>query len=117
MKRILLTGGTGYIGSHTCIELLKNNYKITILDSLINSKYETYERIIKILENQLPCVKNNVELRVGDIRNLEFLEKLFSSKKSDSLGFDGVIHCCGLKAVNDSISNPIEYWDVNVGGL
>ena len=96
MKRILLTGGTGYIGSHTCIELLKNNYKITILDSLINSKYETYERIIKILEKQSPLVKNNVELCVGDIRNLEFLEKLFGSKKSDSLGFDGVIHCCGL---------------------
>ncbi len=116
MKNILLTGGTGYIGSHTCIELLKRNYKITILDSLINSKSKTLDRIFKILEKEIPQIQSKVELCIGDIRDIKYLEQLFNNNKIKNNSFDGVIHFCGLKAVNESISNPIEYWDVNVGG-
>tara|TARA_Y200000002_G_C22620455_1_gene637919 strand:+ start:111 stop:1160 length:1050 start_codon:yes stop_codon:yes gene_type:complete len=116
MKSILLTGGAGYIGSHSCLELLKNNYKITILDSLVNSSQKNISRIIKILENDIPNVRNNIEFYEGDIRDFKFLEKIFLKKKLSGNYFDGVIHFCGLKSVNDSFINPIEYWDVNVLG-
>ena len=116
MKNILITGGTGFIGSHTCIELIKKGYKLTILDSLVNSKIETISRIKKILENDIPKVNQNIELKVGDIRDFKFVEKVFSSNNNRNQPFDGVIHFCGLKSVNDSIKKPIEYWDVNVLG-
>tara|TARA_A100001388_G_C28770300_1_gene503398 strand:+ start:1750 stop:2799 length:1050 start_codon:yes stop_codon:yes gene_type:complete len=116
MKSILLTGGAGYIGSHSCLELLKSNYKITILDSLVNSSQKNISRIIKILENDIPDVRNNIEFYNGDIRDLEFLERIFSEKKLSGKSFDGVIHFCGLKSVHDSFINSLEYWDVNVVG-
>ena len=116
MKNILITGGTGFIGSHTCIELIKKGYKLTILDSLVNSKKETINLIKKILEKDISNVSENIELKVGDIRDFNFVEKVFRSNKKNHQQFDGVIHFCGLKSVNDSIKNPIEYWDVNVLG-
>ena len=116
MKNILVTGGAGFIGSHTCIELIKEGYKLTILDSLINSKIETIERIKKILEIESPNFMENIELKIGDIRDLDFLEKVFSFNYQNNERFDAVIHFCGLKSVNESINKPIEYWDVNVLG-
>jgi len=111
-KKILVTGGCGYIGSHTCIELLKQGFHITVLDSLINSNKFSINRIRKVLKNDSSNLEANIDLSVGDIRDYSFLDKLFSSKGP----FVGVIHFCGLKSVSQSMKKPIEYWDVNVLG-
>ena len=116
MKNILITGGSGFIGSHTCIELIKNGFKLTILDSLVNSRIDTIKRIKKILGNEIPNINKIIEFKEGDIRDLNFLEKVFNSKNKKNENFEGVIHFCGLKSVNDSMINPFEYWDVNVLG-
>ena len=111
MKRILVTGGLGFIGSHTCVELLKKDYIITIVDSLINSKIDTFRKI-KNLVNE----SQNIFIELGDIRDSEFLENLFHSRFSKGFGFEGVIHFCGLKSVEESMKIPLLYWDVNVLG-
>tara|TARA_B100001248_G_scaffold134762_1_gene101168 strand:- start:10 stop:1062 length:1053 start_codon:yes stop_codon:yes gene_type:complete len=116
MRKILVTGGLGYIGSHTCIELLKNNYKVTILDSLYNSKFETFQKIKKVISKENKNNLNNLDFFQGDIRDYEFLEKLFTDKISSDSNFDAVIHLCGLKSVEESAKNAISYWDVNVLG-
>jgi len=106
MQSILVTGGTGYIGSHTVVELLKNGYKVVILDNLCNSSPKVIERILKITQpnDQLTFIE-------GDIRDTNKLDQLFK----DHL-FTGVIHFAGLKAVGQSVSNPITYYDNNVYG-
>jgi UDP-glucose 4-epimerase len=106
MQSILVTGGTGYIGSHTVVELLKNGYKVVILDNLCNSSPKVIDHILKIVHPniQLTFIK-------GDIRDTKKLDQLFK----DYL-FEGVIHFAGLKAVGQSVSNPITYYDNNVHG-
>lgn len=116
MRKILVTGGLGYIGSHTCIELVKNNYKVTILDSLFNSKFETFQKIKKVISRENKNNLNNLDFFQGDIRDYEFLEKLFTDQISIDSNFDAVIHLCGLKSVEESVKKPISYWDVNVLG-
>ena len=102
MKNILITGGSGFIGSHTCIELIKKGFKLTILDSLVNSKIDTINRIKK-LGNEIPNINKIIEFKEGDIRDLNFLDKVFNSKNKKNENFVGVIHFCGLKSVNDSM--------------
>ena len=106
MQSILVTGGTGYIGSHTVVELLKNDYKVVILDNLCNSSPKVINRILKIAQpnDQLTFIE-------GDIRDTNKLDKLFADHC-----FDGVIHFAGLKAVGQSVNNPISYYDNNVYG-
>lgn len=106
MQSILVTGGTGYIGSHTVVELLNNGYKVVILDNLSNSSQKVIERILKIAQpnDQLTFIE-------GDIRDTKKLDKLFQ----DHL-FEGVIHFAGLKAVGQSVANPTTYYDNNVYG-
>lgn len=116
MRKILVTGGLGYIGSHTCIELLKNNYKVTILDSLINSKFETFQKIKQVISKEKKNTLDNLDFTKGDIRDYQFLEKLFYDQISNDSNFDAVIHLCGLKSVEESVKKPISYWDVNVLG-
>ena len=116
MRKILVTGGLGYIGSHTCIELLKNNYKVTILDSLINSKFETFQKIKQVISKENKNTLDNLDFTKGDIRDYQFLEKLFYDQISKDSNFDAVIHLCGLKSVEESVKKPISYWDVNVLG-
>ena len=106
MQSILVTGGTGYIGSHTVVELLKTGYKVVILDNLCNSSPKVIERILKIVQpnKQLTFIE-------GDIRDTSKLDQLFA----DHL-FEGVIHFAGLKAVGQSVADPIRYYDNNVYG-
>ena len=106
MQSILVTGGTGYIGSHTVVELLKNGYKVVILDNLCNSSPKVIDRILKIAypHDQLIFIE-------GDIRDTNKLDQLFK----DHL-FEGVIHFAGLKAVGQSVTHPIMYYDNNVYG-
>lgn len=102
--KILVTGGTGYIGSHTVVELLNRNYEVVIIDNLSNSKEIVVDRIEKITG------KRPIFYR-GDIRNKEDLELIFKAHK-----IDAVINFAGLKAVGESIKMPLEYYENNING-
>ena len=104
MQNILITGGLGYIGSHTVTSLLINNFKPIIIDNLSNSRLDVLDKIEKI-SGIVP------KFFEGDIRDEIFLVKLFKSNK-----IDGVIHFAGLKDAADSVRNPKKYYDVNVNG-
>ena len=104
MKDILVTGGCGYIGSHTVVQLLEGGYNVTILDNLCNSKKSVLDRIEQITGKKTAFIK-------ADIRNYEEMEKIFLSHS-----FDAVIHFAGLKAVGESCGSPLEYYDNNVNG-
>ncbi len=116
MQTILATGGTGFIGSHTCIELLKKGFKVIILDSLINSSKKVLDQIIKIGLNGENDFSKNCTFVFGDIRDLDLLESIFRKEYKNKNKIDAVIHFSGLKSVSESFLNPLEYWDVNLGG-
>lgn len=100
--KILVTGGTGYIGSHTVCELLENNYEVIIVDNLCNSKKEVINKIEEI-------TKKEVQFYETDLRDKNELRKIFSENK-----IDGVIHFAGLKAVGESVKKPLMYYDNNL---
>ena len=100
--KILVTGGTGYIGSHTVCELLNNNYEVVIVDNLCNSKREVIESVKEI-------TKKDVSFYEIDLRNKEELRNIFKENK-----IDGVIHFAGLKAVGESVKEPLMYYDNNL---
>ena len=116
MKNILVTGGAGYIGSITILVLLQKGYKVTSIDSHINSSSLSYKRIRRILKNYSKDCLKNFDYYEGDIRDYNFLKNIFIKNIINKESFDGVIHFAGLKAVRDSINNPIEYWSSNVEG-
>ena len=101
---ILVTGGTGYIGSHAVVELLNSGYDVTIIDNLSNSKEIVVDRIERITGKRPRFVK-------GDIRNEDDLEKAFSGHT-----FSCVINFAGLKAVGESVKLPLMYYDNNISG-
>lgn len=101
---ILVTGGTGYIGSHTVVELINHGYDVTIIDNLYNSKENVLDKIEKITGKR-PKFYN------ADIRNYKQLEDVISNNK-----FDACIHFAGLKAVGESCEKPMLYFDNNVSG-
>lgn len=101
---ILVTGGTGYIGSHTVVELINHGYDVTIIDNLYNSKENVLDKIEKITGKR-PTFYN------ADIRNYKQLEDVISNNK-----FDACIHFAGLKAVGESCEKPMLYFDNNVSG-
>ncbi len=101
---VLVTGGAGYIGSHTIILLIKAGYEVVIFDNFSNSSRESINRVEKL-------VNQKIELVEGDIRNGDDLQKVFDSYKIDS-----VIHFAGLKAVGESVEKPLKYYDNNVNG-
>ena len=105
MSTILVTGGAGYIGSHTVIELIKAGYETVIIDNLSNSKMEAVHRVEKIVGKQIPFIK-------GDILDKDILRKIFTDYK-----IDAVINFAGYKAVGESVQKPIEYYQNNIGGL
>ena len=102
--RILVTGGAGYIGSHTCIELVAAGYKIVVVDNLCNSSLESLKRVEGLADCDIPFYK-------VDVRDKVALTQVFEQHS-----IDGVIHFAGLKAVGESVEKPIEYYDTNVGG-
>ena len=116
MITFLITGGCGYIGSHTCLSLLERGYNLIIIDSNINSSQNVLERIYKIghIENNL--YKNQITFIKGDIRNYELLKKIFIDAINKNRPISAVIHFAGLKAVEESVKNPLLYWDNNVYG-
>ena len=116
MRTILVTGGCGFIGSHTCISLLENGYKVVVIDSLTNSLPIDCNIISKIVGIKNLDLDQRFFLYQGDIRDEDFLSKIFKEFKKNHKGIDAVIHFAGLKAVNESILKPLEYWSANVGG-
>ena len=116
MNSILVTGGTGFIGSHTCIDLIKNGFKLYIVDSNINSSVLVIQRINKILKKNRINLEEVLIFEKGDIRDSEFLKKVFLRAIEDKNPIDAVIHFAGLKAVSESVSEPMVYWDNNVLG-
>jgi len=102
--RLLVTGGCGYIGSHTCIELLNAGYEVVVLDNLCNSSQESLRRVEQI------CGKA-IQFEHGDVRDCALLEQLF-----DKYEFDAVLHFAGLKAVAESMEQPLTYYENNVIG-
>lgn len=103
-KKIFVTGGAGYIGSHACVELLKANHDVMVFDDLSNSCEDALRRVELITNRKLSFV-------LGDIKNGSHLSDAISDFKPDS-----VIHFAGLKAVAHSVSHPLRYYDVNVHG-
>ena len=116
MQTILLTGGSGFIGSHTCLLLLENNFRVVVYDSFINSSKIAIERVRKIIEKKINDLENKLFIWEGDIRNEEVLKNAFRYFYDKGIPIKAVIHFAGLKAVSDSYKNPKEYWDVNVNG-
>lgn len=101
---VLVTGGAGYIGSHTCLELLESGHQVTVVDNLSNSSEESLRRVERLSGKTLSFVR-------GDLLDEPLLERLF-----DSHVFDTVIHFAGLKAVGESVSRPIAYYRNNLTG-
>tara|TARA_Y100001968_G_scaffold257763_1_gene244581 strand:- start:95 stop:1156 length:1062 start_codon:yes stop_codon:yes gene_type:complete len=116
MKRILLTGGSGYIGSHTCLVLLEKGYEIIVIDSHVNSSSNSIERVIELVRLKNNDYAGNVELIEGDVRDSKLLDNIFSNSKDEGKKIDGVIHFAGLKSVSESVDKPLIYWDSNVNG-
>lgn len=103
-KKILVTGGVGYIGSHTCIELVEAGYEIVVYDNLSNSNLEALRRVEQIVGQSIDFIK-------GDILDYSLLSEVFAKNN-----FFAVIHFAGLKAVGDSVSKPLKYYKNNVTG-
>ena len=101
---ILVTGGAGYIGSHTCIELINAGYDVVVLDNLSNSSEKSLERVAKITGKKIPFYK-------VDILDKEGMNEIFEKESIDS-----VIHFAGLKAVGESVAKPLEYYHNNITG-
>lgn len=116
MKKILLTGGSGYIGSHTCLSLLEEGYEVLILDSLVNSNQKSIDQLKKICKNKGINIANKINFIKGDLRNKEFIDFVFQRAKNEDKPIEGVIHFAGLKAVAESQIYPLMYWDNNVKG-
>ena len=116
MKSILVTGGTGFIGSHTSLLLLEKGYSLIILDSLINSSKNVIDRILTILESKKVNFNERIKFVKGDIKNKLDIEEAFDLGNSLDQKIEAVIHFAGLKSVSDSVFNPITYWQNNVIG-
>ena len=106
MKKILVTGGAGYIGSHTVVELYNAGYTPIILDNYSNSEKSTIAGIHKITQSEIKTYE-------GDCNDLEFVNQLFEQEKN----IYGVIHFAAFKAVGESVERPLEYYQNNVGSL
>ena len=101
---VLVTGGAGYIGSHTCISLIEAGYELVVFDNFCNSSKESINRVEKIINKK-------INLYEGDIRNKDDLQAVF-----DNYNIDSVIHFAGLKAVGESVQMPLKYYDNNITG-
>jgi len=113
---ILVTGGLGYIGSHTCSLLLEEGHNIFILDSLKNSRISVLKNINYLRNSLINSQKGFIKFFRGDIRDINFIQKIFQFSKNIDNSIDIVFHFAGLKSVRESTLFPKEYWSVNVEG-
>ena len=103
-KKILVTGGAGYIGSHACLELLENGYDVIVIDNLCNSSLESIKRVEKLSGKKIAFIEENIQSKSG-------INQVFNQNK-----IDAVIHFAGLKAVGESVIKPMTYYQNNVAG-
>lgn len=104
MAKVLITGGAGYIGSHTALELLNTGYEVVVYDNLSNSSKESLKRVEEL-------TGKSVKFYEGDVLDAEKLTEMFKAE-----GIDAVIHCAALKAVGESVRKPLEYYRNNING-
>ena len=109
MACLLITGGAGFIGSHTCVVLLEAGHDLLVLDDFSNSSPVALDRVHELSGRLLQCIE-------GDVRDATLLEQLFTGAAGANAPIEAVIHFAGLKAVGESVSDPLRYWDVNVSG-
>jgi UDP-glucose 4-epimerase len=102
--KVLVTGGAGYIGSHTCVELLEAGHEVFVIDNLCNGHEIALDRVRGITNQDLQFMN-------ADIRDTNALDEIFDRFKPEA-----VIHFAGLKAVGESVADPVKYYDVNIGG-
>jgi UDP-glucose 4-epimerase len=104
-RRILLTGGAGYIGSHTYLALIDAGHDVTILDNFSNARRSVPDRLARITGHPVTTID-------ADVRDATALDAAFAKRQ-----FDAVVHFAALKAVSESVEKPLDYFDVNIGGL
>ena len=120
----LLLGGAGYIGSHTCVELLKEGYTVVVVDNFVNSREESLKRVKEIVgeDKAQNLYYYDVDLKVCQLRIVRFVSQPASREKDklrevfDVFSIDSVIHFAGLKAVGESVTIPLLYYDNNIYG-
>jgi UDP-glucose 4-epimerase len=106
---ILVTGGAGYVGSHTCVELLSSGQSLLVLDSLCNAQPESLNRVAQIAN--APLGSDRLQFMQGDVRDAALLHQLFAQHP-----IQAVVHFAGLKAVGESVAQPLQYYSNNVQG-
>lgn len=111
---IIVTGGAGFIGSHTCLVLLEKGYNVYVLDSFENSSPKSLERVVELYKNNKVKPTNELKIFKGNLCDKEFVKQVFKSIVSINKKIDGVIHFAGLKSVTNSISKPLIYWRTNL---
>jgi UDP-glucose 4-epimerase len=111
MAQLLITGGAGFIGSHTCLVLLEAGHNLVVLDDFSNSNPESLRRVLELAN--LPPGDGRLQVVEGDIRSDADLMRAFATS-ADRI--EAVVHFAGLKAVGESVQDPLRYWDVNVAG-
>ena len=116
METILITGGTGFIGSHTCLVLLNAGFDIVILDSFLNSSEKILQRIAQLTNIKNVGNSERIKFYKGDIRDASLIEKIFRDAELNKNPIFGVMHFAALKAVGESSIIPLDYWEVNVFG-
>lgn len=104
MQTVLVTGGAGYIGSHTCVELIQKGYQVVIVDNFVNSVPQSIQRIQNI-------TGQTVKFYQGSVQDAVLLNQIFTENQ-----IDWVIHFAGLKAVGESVKQPLKYYENNIGG-
>jgi len=112
MASILITGGAGFIGSHTCLVLLDAGHNLVVLDSFINSSPESLRRVLELTEHD---ASDRLKVVEGDIRSAEDVERAFATAPAGQ-PIEAVIHFAGLNAVGESMQQPLLYWDMNLSG-
>jgi UDP-glucose 4-epimerase len=112
LAQLLITGGAGFIGSHTCLVLLRAGHQLVVLDNFANSSPEALRRVADLAG---PSAAAHLQVVEGDIRSVADLARAFAASPAGQ-SIDAVIHFAGLKAVGESVQAPLQYWDVNLAG-
>jgi UDP-glucose 4-epimerase len=108
VAKLLITGGAGFIGSHTCLVLLEAGHSLVVLDNFANSSPEALRRVAELAG---PTTSQRLQVVEGDIRSSADLDRAFAAGS-----IEAVVHFAGLKAVGESVADPLSYWDVNLAG-
>ena len=114
--KLLVTGGAGFIGSHTSLLLLEEGYDLVIYDSFHNSSQKVFKRFEKILGCDEAYLSTRIKVIKGDIRDKNSLDEVFNYYSTSGDSITAVLHFAGLKSVSESLIKPIDYWDVNLFG-